>query len=103
MDASMAMTSHFQVEKITKYRAIAITDKSICSIFKKHRDPTLNHLPQQTRPNVHCGIHKWVGLDTEKNHYCNINLCMQCYSGFLMTKKFISDKNKLKLRYNTYK
>ena len=99
------MNRHFEVKGLKKQRATVITDKNISGIISKRLDPTLDHFPRPTRANIQCGIHKWVGMEIERNigycPSCNVNVCIACYSGFCSVTDLVKDKNKLNLKYKT--
>ena len=64
---SAKMNRQFKVKVLKKQRANEITDKNINNIPSKRLDPTLDHFPIPTKENIWCGLHKWVGMETERN------------------------------------
>ena len=102
---STKMNRQFELKVLKKQRATVITYKNISGILSKRLDPTLDHFPRPTKANIRCGLHKWVGMETERNigyfPSCNVNLCISCYSGFHSVTDLVKDKNKLKLKYKT--
>ena len=54
--------------------------------LKMRLDNTLDHLPVPAKKNARCGLHRFVGIETEKQvsycSTCNVNLCLQCYRFF---------------------
>ena len=99
------MNRHFEVKVLKKQKSTAITDKNISSILSKLLDTTLDHFPRPTKANIRCGLHKWVGMETEINigycPSCNVNLSISCYSGFHSVTYLVKDENKLNLKYKT--
>ena len=96
------MNRHFEVKVLNGQRAITITDRNISGILSKRLDPASDHFPRPTKANNRCGLHKWVGMETERNigycPSCNVNLCIACYSGFHGVSDLVKDKNKIKLK-----
>ena len=88
-----------------KHKATTSTDKNISDILSKRLDPTLYHFPRATNPNIRFGLHKLVGMETERNigycPSCNVNLCIACYSGFHSVTDFVKDKNTIYFKLKT--
>ena len=76
------MNRHFELKVLKKQISDAITDNNIIGILSKRLDPTLDHFPIPTKANIKCGLHKWVGMETEINigyfPSCNVNICIAC-------------------------
>ena len=102
---STKINRHFEVKLWKKQRATAITDKNIIGILIKRLDTTLDYFTRPTKENIRCGLHKWVGMETEINigyfPSCIFNLCIACYSSFHSVTYLVKDENKLKLKYKT--
>ena len=61
------MNRNFEVKVLKKQIATTITDKNISGILSKRLYTTLDHFPRPTKANIRCGLHKWFGMDTERN------------------------------------
>ena len=90
-----------------KRRATPVNDVSIVSTSALSRlrlDPTLDHILDMAKGSARCAIHRWVGIELERNTYfcstCNVNLCIICNRAFHQVPDLLSHKNALKHRYN---
>ena len=101
---SIKMNRHSETDvKPKTQRATTISDKAMHGILSRRLDATLDHYPGRATGNIRCGIHRWVGVETERNvAYCpayNVILCIAYSSGFHHVKDIVRDKDKLKRKY----
>ena len=101
------MKSVIQSMRGIKRRATPVNDASVASTSTLSRlrlDPTLDHILDIAKSSARCAIHRWVGIELERNTYfcstCNVNLCIICNRAFHQVPDLLSNKNSLKHRYN---
>ena len=90
------VSHHFETKVGKRPRAITITDKSIYSKSGKSLDETIDNFPRPCLANIQCGIHRWLGQETERNvsffPSCNVDLYNICYSGFHHCTDLLKEK-----------
>ena len=66
-----------------------VTDDSLQPItggLSRRLDVTLDHLPDPSKSNSRCSLHRFVGIETERQvaycATCKVNLCIKCYRFF---------------------
>ena len=71
-----------------KRRCARITDDALkpTGALCIRLDDTKDHLPDKAKQSARCSLHRYVGVETEKQVMycatCNINLCVNCYRFF---------------------
>ena len=90
----------------TKKRTMQMTDKTLAENSKlsiRRLDSSLDHLPVPAKDNARCSLHRWVGVETEKDvcfcSACNVNLCHKCYKSFHVTTDIVGMKERVRELY----
>ena len=66
-------------------------------------DTTKPHLATKAKGHARCGLHRWVGIETQSQisycETCNVNLCTDCFKYFHVTEDILSQKKSLQRKY----
>ena len=99
--------SMIRVTAGVKRTATVVNDASIASTRPTSRnrlDQALGHVLDIRKENTRCLLHRWVGIESEKNIYycstCNVNLCIVCNKPFYEVPELLSLKHAFKRKYN---
>ena len=91
-------------------RATSLTDKTVrCGtpLTILRMDQSLNHHLQLTGKNARCAMHRWVGIETERDTYycatCNVNICVPCSQIFHCVHDLMAIKYSLQRQYKQRK
>ena len=100
------ISSLTQVTPTRKKKACGVTDNSLCpeaGSLKTRINCLLDHIPDNSKPNARCSLHRWLGIETQKEisycHGCNVNLCLQCYRIFHKQRDIIGSRLSLSNKY----
>ena len=73
---------------VKKKKSVNFTEASLGphGHYKRRLDRSLNHLPLKTTPKSRWALHRWAGVETQKQvmycEACNTSLCILCYQHF---------------------
>jgi hypothetical protein len=63
----------------------------------------LSHLPVPVMDRSRCAMHRWLGIDTQKDNIackaCNVSVCIKCYECFRTTPDILGINNELREFY----
>lgn len=90
MNSSKSIYSAIQKEQQqgTKKHCKHVNDDSLdpTSSLCIRLDSTLDHLPDPANGRARCSLHRWLGIETQKQvsycTVCNVHLCVRCYRIF---------------------
>jgi hypothetical protein len=93
-------------KKNDKHRSEQFTDKTVGPAGRltvTRLDPSLNHLPVPSGEKSRCSLHRWLGIETQKDlmkcEACNISVCVRCYYCFHTIEDLLGQKEKLRIFY----
>ena len=83
-------SSKFSISASSEHNKCSrVTDDSLQPItggLSRRLDVTLDHLPDPSKSNSRCSLHRFVGIETERQvaycATCKVNLCIKCYRFF---------------------
>ena len=91
-------------------RATPVNDGSMrttSALSRRRLDTTLDHFLDMAKSSARCALHRWVGIELERNTYycaaCNVNLCIICNRAFHKVPELLSMKTQIKRRYEQIK
>lgn len=82
-----------------------VTDDSLApdGALRNRLDTTIDHLPEPANPRARCALHKWAGVETQKQvsycMNCSVHLCVFCYRMFHTIPNLHTMKAQLKKRF----
>ena len=95
-----------QMTPTRKKKACGVTDSTLCpesGSLKTRINFSLDHIPDYSKPNKICSLHRWLSIKTQKSisycHGCNVNLCLQCYRIFHKHRDIIGSRLSLSNKY----
>ena len=103
MNSSKSIYSTIQKEQKqgTKKHCKHVNDDSLdpTSSLCIRLDSTLDHLPDPANARARCALHRWLGIETQKQvsycTVCNVHLCVKCYRIFHIVPDLSEIKNEL--------